>query len=119
MLLNLSKTDAIKLIAEVIESKLKPSLAYGCAGLTSFKKIENMSNEENIYQSILAIGHQDTDPNGLQCLSEYRVIGASSDHLIMDSGNNPIKIGTEVFFKVNYSALLRAMMSSFVTKVII
>ena len=45
------------------------------------------------------------------------IVGASSDHLVLDVGSIGLAPGDEVRFHVGYSALLRAMTSPFVTKV--
>ena len=45
------------------------------------------------------------------------ILGASSDHLVLDTGAAPLPVGAEVTFGVDYSALVRAMTSPFVTKV--
>lgn len=46
------------------------------------------------------------------------ILAASSDHLVIDSGNDraPLIVGSEVSFQLNYSALLRAMTSPFISK---
>ena len=44
-------------------------------------------------------------------------MGASSDHLIIESDSVDLCIGAEVTFQLNYSALIRSMTSPFVTKV--
>ena len=38
------------------------------------------------FQTILAAGHQDTDPAGLRPSTGIEILGASSDHLVVDSG---------------------------------
>ena len=45
------------------------------------------------------------------------ILGASSDHLVVDSGKCQAPVGAEIGFQLNYSALVRAMTSPFVTKV--
>ena len=45
------------------------------------------------------------------------VFGASSDHLLLDVTDCPVKVGDTVRFKVDYSAALRAFTSSYVEKV--
>ncbi|MEK6239334.1 MAG: hypothetical protein N2C14_31840, partial [Planctomycetales bacterium] len=70
-----------------------------------------------ISQAILAIGRQDTDPCGLVPPPEIEILGASSDHLITDSGRVTLCVGAEVTFQLNYSALVRAMTSPFVAKI--
>ena len=44
-----------------------------------------------------------------------RLLGASSDHLVLDSGPDLPPVGTELRFGLNYSALMRSMTSPFVT----
>lgn len=112
-------TDAFTLIAEVIESKNKPSKPWGKIAQSAFGEVTSGGDGGNISQSILAIGRQDTDPSGLEALPGIEVLAASSDHLVVDSGNyrDRLSIGTEIPFQLNYSALLRAMTSPLVTKV--
>lgn len=111
-------TDAITLIAEVIESKLKPSQPLGKIAQTAFGVKPPARHRGNISQTILAIGHQDVDPDGLQAPSDIEILGASSDHLIVDSGHRRFSPGAEIRFQLNYSALVRAMTSPFVAKVL-
>ena len=46
------------------------------------------------------------------------ILGASSDHLILDAGGHSLAVGAEIRFQLNYSALVRAMSSPFVAKVV-
>ena len=109
-------TDAIALVAEVIESKPKPTLPWGVAAQTAFGEQRAAIDQGEIFQTILAVGRQDIDPCGLQA-PRVEILGASSDHLIVKSGDELLPVGTEVTFQINYSALLRAMTSPFVEKV--
>lgn len=45
------------------------------------------------------------------------MLGANSDHLIMDVNDMHLNVGSEVQFDLGYGALLRAMTSPFVEKV--
>ena len=110
--------DAITLVAEVIESKLKPSLPKGRLAQTAFGEQPAVFDRGTISQSILAVGRQDVDLSGLHAPPGIDILGASSDHLIVTS-NQCLEIGSEVSFAVSYSALLQAMTSSFVYKVIV
>jgi predicted amino acid racemase len=112
-------TDAITLIAEVIESKLKPSQPWGEIAQTAFGEKPPATDRGDISQTILAIGRQDTDPDGLLPPPGIEILGASSDHLIVDSGCHSPSVGAEITFQLNYSALVRAMTSPFVAKVIV
>ena len=57
------------------------------------------------------------DPAGLREHGDLEVSGASSDHLIVHSRGAAPHVGAELAFDLNYSALLRAMTSPFVLKV--
>ena len=111
-------TDAITLIVEVIESKVKPSQPTGEIAQSAFGEKPAAADRGHITQTILAIGIQDIDPDGLQSPVGTQVIGASSDHLILESGSDKLSIGAELAFQLNYSALVRAMTSPFVTKIV-
>ena len=109
-------TDAITLVAEVIESKIKPSMPWGEVAQNAFGHPPPAHCRGLIPQTILAIGCQDTDPSGLHPPPGCAILGASSDHLIVDSGHR-MQVGAEVTFQLTYSALVRAMTSPFVAKV--
>ncbi len=111
-------TDAITLSAEVIESKVKPSQPWGEIAQSAFGEKPPATDRGHIAQTILAIGHQDTDPSGLHPPPGLEILAANSDHLITNSGTDCLPLGSEVTFQVNYSALVRAMTSPFVIKVI-
>ncbi|MES9884997.1 MAG: alanine/ornithine racemase family PLP-dependent enzyme [Sedimenticola sp.] len=111
-------TDAITLSAEVIEAKLKPSLPSGTIAQTAFGEAPPVTDRGLVTQAILAIGQQDIDPCGLTAPSGINIMGASSDHLILEVADCDIAVGEEVTFQLNYSALVRAMTSPFVTKVV-
>jgi len=110
-------TNAITLYAEVIEAKIKPSKPLGRIAQTAFGEGLPVIDRGLITQAILAVGQQDIDPFGLQAPAGIDVMGASSDHLILESDNFELSVGAEVAFQLNYSALVRAMTSPFITKV--
>ena len=110
-------TDAIALVAEVIESKVKPSQPWGEIAQSAFGENTPAIDRGDIQQAILAIGRQDIDPGGLQPPVGIKLLGASSDHVIVDSGSKEVSVGSEMTFQLNYSALVRAMTSPFVAKV--
>ncbi len=110
-------TDAITLCAEVIEAKIKPSKPSGTIAQTAFGEAPPVTDRGLVTQAILAVGQQDIDPSGLQAPTGIEVMGASSDHLILESNCCELSVGAEVTFQLNYSALVRVMTSPFVTKV--
>ena len=110
-------TDAIQLVAEVIESKIKPSRPWGEIAQSAFGAMPPTVDRGSIRQAILAVGHQDTDPGGLGAPPGIEILGASSDHLIVDPGCCDRPVGAVITFGLNYGALVRAMTSPFVAKV--
>ena len=108
--------DAITLVAEVIEFKLKPTQPTGDLAQNGFGKCPPAANRGIAAQAILALGIQDVDLGGLQPPDGIEILGGSSDHLIVMSRGKRLAVGTEVVFNLDYSALLRAMTSPFVRK---
>ncbi len=111
-------TDAFTLICEVIESKIKPSLPYGEICQNVFGDTPEFADIGNINRTIIGIGEQDVDTKAITPRINAKVIGASSDHLILHSQNH-IEVGSEIEFDINYSALLRLSTSPYVKKVFI
>lgn len=109
-------TDAITLVAEVIESKMKPSLPWGTLAENAFGGKVTATDTGDIARAILAVGEQDVDPDGLRPPEGLSILGASGDHLLIDCGKRRLQVGAEVSFGVNYSTLVRAMTSPFVNK---
>ena len=112
-------TDAFELVGEVIESKTKPSRPWGEIHETAFGPAELPVDQGDIRRVIVALGRQDADPDGLTPPAGMRILGASSDHLVIDSGSTELSVGAEIRFQVDYSALVRAMTSPFVARVMI
>ena len=112
-------TDAFVLVGEVIESKMKPAQPWGTVGQSAFGTPTVRSGGGTRAQALLAIGRQDIDPDGVVPPPGIHIIGASSDHLVVETGTVPCCIGREVRFGLDYAALLRAMTSPFVAKTIV
>jgi predicted amino acid racemase len=110
-------TDAFTLVGEVIEAKVKPSRPWGTAGETAFGPAPRPADRGDRLRVLVALGHQDTDPGGLAPPEGMAVLGASSDHLVLDPGDHRVEVGSEVRFGLGYGALVRAMTSPFVTRV--
>ena len=106
-------TDAIKLVAEVIESKRKPTKPWGRPLQNAFSETPEIIDRGDIWQTILAVGRQDTDTGDLPDTNEVTILGASSDHLLVETRVR-MKPGDEIAFEPGYSALLRSMTSPYV-----
>lgn len=110
--------DVLTLECEVVEVKRKPTYPIGKIGVNAFgQTVEYVDRGERL-RAIAAIGQQDIDWEGLTpCTSGMTVFGASSDHLLLDVTDCPVKVGDVVRFRVDYSAALRAFTSPYVEKV--
>ncbi len=109
-------THAFQLVAEVIESKDKPSLPYGEICQDAFGNIPVFEDRGIRRRIILGLGRQDVLVSGLTPIKNWQILGASSDHLILDSNNDRLKVGSEVNFNLDYGGLLTAMTSPFIQK---
>jgi predicted amino acid racemase len=107
------RQDAFMVVAPVIESYVKPSAPWGLRGQSAFGAPEASRDRGTIVQTIVALGRQDVDPDGLTPPVGATILASSSDHLVMETPER-IAMGTELRFTPNYSALLRAMTSPFV-----
>jgi len=108
--------SAFKLIAEVIESKEKPSLPFGESCRNAFGDIPIFLDQGIHQRVIVALGRQDVLMSGLRPNKNLEILGSSSDHIVLNSHNNRLKIGSEVTFNLSYGGLLSAMTSPFVKK---
>ncbi|MEM7557109.1 MAG: alanine/ornithine racemase family PLP-dependent enzyme, partial [Cyanobacteria bacterium P01_A01_bin.84] len=109
-------TNAFKLIAEVIESKVKPSVPFGEIGRDAFGNIPVFTNRGTHQRAIIALGKQDTLISGLSPDRDLEILGSSSDHTVIDSKNSDLKVGVGVNFNLDYGSLLSAMTSPFIKK---
>jgi len=105
-----------QLVAEVIEAKEKASLPFGEICQDAFGDIPKFKDRGIRQRSIVALGRQDVLTAGLKSERSLEILGASSDHIILDSENHPLQIGDEVNFGLDYGGLLSAMTSPFVGK---
>ena len=109
-------TDSITLTAEVIESKLKPSLPWGSRGANAFGEKQYTSERGAVSQAILALGRQDVCITGLSAPDGMTIMSSTSDHLIIETSGKPLLVGQTVMFNLDYSALLSSMSSCYVYK---
>ncbi len=111
--------DTFILTGEIVELKEKPSLPQGEIGRDAFGEIPVYKDLGKRKRAILALGKQDIHLNSIIPLKkEIRIIGASSDHLIIDVTDfkEDIKVGDEIKFRLNYPALLSTTTSKYINK---
>ncbi|MCR6712312.1 MAG: alanine/ornithine racemase family PLP-dependent enzyme [Demequina sp.] len=109
------RTDAFAVVGSVIESLSKPAAPWGHRAQSAFGAVAAPTARGSIIQTVVALGRQDIDPDGLTPPPGFRVLGASSDHLVLETPTR-LPAGTEIRFGVDYSALMRAMTSPFVAE---
>ena len=109
-------TGAFKLVAEVIESKKKPSLPFGEIGQDAFGNVPVFKDHGIQQRAIIALGKQDILVSSLTSNNSFEILGSSSDHIILNCKNNKLKVGDEVNFNLDYGGLLAAMTSPFIKK---
>ncbi len=108
--------DAFTLVAEVIEAKTKPAHPNGEICQDAFGRIPKLEARGPSNRAILGLGRQDVSVPGLSFNCGVDVLGASSDHIILDARHSGLRVGDEVEIGVDYSALLATMTSPYVLK---
>ena len=72
-----------------------------------------------VLRALLNVGREDVDIDGLTPLDKrLKVLGGTSGYLVLDvsAAEGELKVGDEIIFTLNYSALLAAMTSEYVKK---
>ena len=115
--------DAFKLRTEVIEVKTKPSHPVGEIGFDAFGHQIQYEDRGMRKRALLGIGKCDYgDPDELLCCEPgAEVLGASSDHTILDIEDCPrdLKVGDIVEFNIKYATLVYVTNSDNIEKVYI
>ena len=120
------RDDAIFLEADIVELKEKNLIPLGeTTAHTPFEPIEQntgaMEPGQRGYRAVISVGQLDTEVSGLLPLNpSHRIAGASSDLTVLNVGENPggLKVGDSVKFRLNYAALVRAMSSKYIEKML-
>ncbi|RVD31129.1 alanine racemase [Mesorhizobium sp. M4B.F.Ca.ET.017.02.2.1] len=111
--------DACRLTADIIEVKKKPSRPIGQSGYDAFGNQPVFPDEGDRLRAITNIGREDVLVEGLMPIAKgVRVLGASSDHLLLDvqDADPPPVVGGRLAFRMSYGAMLLAMTSEYVEK---
>lgn len=112
--------DAIKLQAQIVELKEKPSLPIGEVGVDAFGEKPYYEDKGIMKRAIIAVGKQDTDLRSMTPVDErIEIMGGSSDHIILDltACNDDYKLGDIVEFTVGYGGMLKLVTSPYVDRV--
>lgn len=109
----------ITLSAAVIELKRKPSVPRGTLGHDAFGQKPSFVDKGERLRVILAVGRQDVRISGLKpCLAGAEIIGASSDHLLLDvtEVGLDLRVGDVMDFELDYGGMLSAMTSPYLAR---
>jgi predicted amino acid racemase len=114
--------DAFVLHAEIIELNEKPSLPLGDRTQDAFGGVPTFEDQGLLKRALLNVGREDIDLKGLSPVDkDIMIVGASSGYLGLDVSNTTtsVQLGDNLSFNLNYGALLAAMTSEYVHKVIL
>ena len=113
--------DAFTIRARLGEAQNKPSKPIGHSGPNAFGELRSFPDLGMMRRGIALIGRQDIDPQGLTALdADVRILGASSDHLILELGRkSAYKVGDVLSFRPNYGALLKAYTGPYLMRVFV
>ena len=109
--------DIFTIEAEIIELKDKPSLPEGELGMDAFGEKVSFVDQGMMKRAILGIGRQDLDCKHIIPPKNMKILGCSSDHLIVQILEGDYQIGDSVTFKLTYGGILSLMTSPYMKKV--
>ncbi|MFW5781917.1 MAG: alanine/ornithine racemase family PLP-dependent enzyme [Candidatus Muiribacteriaceae bacterium] len=113
-----TRQDTFTFQAEIVELIDKPSVPQGEIGQDAFGNTPEYEDIGVHHRAILAAGRQDVSPDDLIPCGDYRILGGSSDHIIVDVENirGQISVGETLEFMLTYGGLLSASTSPYVYK---
>ncbi|MCB0703202.1 MAG: alanine/ornithine racemase family PLP-dependent enzyme [Ignavibacteriae bacterium] len=118
--------DVIRLHAQIIEINEKPKVPIGQLDLNpSGEKFELDEEDygEKSYRALIDIGVLDISNTDflIPLQSDINIVGASSDMLVIDLGENSSKrkVGDFIEFKLKYMGALRVFNSEYIDKIVI
>ena len=114
-------SDTLELEAQVIEANAKPTLPWGDRSQNGFGEQPPLPPDRGIRRRVIVnAGRCDVGEAGqLICPQGISVIGASSDHLVLDveDDTQQLKAGDALRFRMFYQGMLFAFQSEDVEKV--
>lgn len=119
-----TRQDTFRVVTEIVELERKPSVPIGQIGQNAFGEEPVFEDRGVRLRAIVNLGRQDAVVDGLEpCEEGAIVLGASSDHMIVDvtdvAGSDSLQVGDELSFYPDYGALLALSTSAYVTKVVV
>jgi len=106
----------------VLELKRKPSLPQGERGEDAFGHHPRFEAQGDRLRALVNIGREDVAVEGIRPLDpRLQILGASSGYLALDvsEAEGAYQVGDTLAFSLNYAALMAAMTSAYVKKVVV
>lgn len=118
--------DVIRLHAQIIEINEKPKVPIGQLDLNPSGEKFELDEEDygkKSYRALIDIGVLDISNTDflIPLQSDINIVGASSDMLVIDLGENSSKrkVGDFIEFKLKYMGALRVFNSEYIDKIVI
>lgn len=114
--------DVFRLFAEIIELNEKPLIPEGTIGQNLTGHINTFDaslSGSSSFRAIVDVGLLDVEDGHIKPVNENtHIVGASSDMIVVDLGNNPerLQVGDLIEFSMDYMGILRIMNSHYVDK---
>jgi predicted amino acid racemase len=119
------KQDVFKLFAQIIELHEKPMVPIGELGTNvagETPEFDEADIGKTSYRAILDIGLLDIDTKNIAPVDKnIEFVGASSDMIVVDLGENKkkYKMGDFISFKLNYMGALSILNSNYIDKKVV
>lgn len=116
------KSDVFELFTQIIEITEKPVLPMGELGANpqgDVLEVDSSLYGKTSFRAILDVGLLDLDPKYITSIEgDYEVVGASSDMLVLDIGDNQEKrkVGDVLRFRLKYMGVLQLINSYYIEK---
>ncbi|SDS91935.1 alanine racemase [Winogradskyella sediminis] len=111
-------------IIELIEKNISPGGNLTTTSKSQNSGRKNVERSQKSYKAILDFGLLDVDKNDLQAEDDFLFVGATSDMVVIDVGNNQTAsggvkycVGDTIKFSLNYIAVARLLSSKFIHKI--
>jgi len=117
-----TRQDTLRVVAEVVEVECKPSVPIGNRGQDAFGGYMEFVDRGIRKRAICNIGRQDVKIDGITPDDPgIIVLGGSSDHLVLDveEAHTEVQVGDNIVFYPDYGALLAAITSPYVQRVVL
>ncbi|MBN2299875.1 MAG: alanine/ornithine racemase family PLP-dependent enzyme [Acholeplasmataceae bacterium] len=116
MQINSLYDDVFELHAEIIEIKDKPSMPEGELGFDAFGNKVAFIDEGIMKRAIIGIGRQEVHCENLIAPQGIRILGCSSDHLIVQIQEGDYNLGDTIKFKMTYAGILSLSTSRYLRR---